>query len=130
MRRSGVRSSPAPPPLSAERTGISVVFRPRLAAREIGYSSSPRVAASAVGSLLVLLLSMAALAQPAPQSRELTAPVGPGEPIAPTTTAFTDLKDYSHAEAAIKRLVSQGIMQGVSATQFAPGTANTRGDFA
>jgi hypothetical protein len=49
--------------------------------------------------------------------------------VAPTAR-FTDVAADAAARPAIESLVAQGIMRGVSATQFAPDEPETLGDFA
>jgi len=59
--------------------------------------------------LIALLLPASAPAQPKP--------------------AFTDLATHVTEQPAINSVVAQGIMKGVTGTQFNPDAANTRGDF-
>lgn len=47
-----------------------------------------------------------------------------------TKTQFTDLSNHVAEQSAIGNLVNQGIMHGVSATEFNPDKPMSRGDFA
>ena len=51
-------------------------------------------------------------------------------PVSAQTTTFSDLASHATEQPSIGRLVDQGIMQGVSATQFNPDAPMTNGDFA
>jgi S-layer homology domain len=51
------------------------------------------------------------------------------QPFILILAAFSDMAAHSEAEPAINRIVAQGIMRGVTPTEFAPDAPLTRGDF-
>lgn len=50
--------------------------------------------------------------------------------VRPSTLPFTDMSSYRWAEEAVAYLYGDGVVNGVTDTEFAPGRSITRGDFA
>jgi len=82
------------------------------------------------GAVIALVMYLQTPTLPQPLSQESRTGFKSGAPRAQTWfVAFSDLAGHDAAESAINSMAAQGIMHGLTPTQFAPEMPLTRGDF-